>query len=498
MAIPGRAARQAGESPWVHERADAIAAARQKGIPITLADLRGPAVPDDQNAATYFARLAADKLPPSAEEATCIDALLSQIVSTSDVIARGRHVLAAHKERLRLIHQAAGCTSFSVLPETFKRNGADVIVNDFPLTGRLRDYARWLYAEGVIVLADGKPLEAVKTVALGFNLGRLVALRPGTIPYLVGTAINALARSGLRVILYRAGDDAGVAEAVRSALAMRPSMPMLSEVLKGEAVSGLMLIGNVRRELPRLEKLPVEQALREISTSDKRESRAWRRKFGYPSDTRLAVSRYLDRNESHYLEWMCRLLPLIDLPPAERAAAAEAEAIGRESDKLSHDPDYMVAALLIGSVTVLFDKMPTIRARDAAAADVLQAGAAVLAYKDRTGHLPEGLAEAMESVPVDPFGEKPLGYRSEGAGFVVYSAGPTGKFDGGRPGAKSKGTESLFRYPPPAIHVGAKSYGAGSLAATTVPRWTCAFRCCACASSAPFLRFARTCARSWS
>ncbi len=31
--------------------------------------------------------------------------------------------------------------------------------------------------------------------------------------------------------------------------------------------------------------------------------------------------------------------------------------------------------------------------------------------------------------------------------LVVYSAGPTGRFDGGRPGQKVSAQESLFRYP---------------------------------------------------
>src|SRR5437660_1175452 len=84
---------------------------------------------------------------------------------------------------------------------------------------------------------------------------------------------SASTRSGLRVILYRAGQDAAVAEAVRSALAMRPTMPKLSEVVRGEAVSGLMVIDNVRRELPRLERLPVGKALGEVSGSDQRETR---------------------------------------------------------------------------------------------------------------------------------------------------------------------------------------------------------------------------------
>ena len=48
---------------------------------------------------------------------------------------------------------------------------------------------------------------------------------------------------------------------------------------------------------------------------------------------------------------------------------------------------------------------------------------------------------------MDPFTNRSLLYKREGTGFVVYSAGPTGRFDGGKPGVKVPGQESLFRYP---------------------------------------------------
>lgn len=80
-----------------------------------------------------------------------------------------------------------------------------------------------------------------------------------------------------------------------------------------------------------------------------------------------------------------------------------------------------------------------IHAREA----VTLAAASLLAEKAKTGAYPGKLPQEF----VDPFTNKPLGYRREGRGFVVYSAGPTGHFDGGKPGEKVSGQESLFRYP---------------------------------------------------
>ena len=43
-------------------------------------------------------------------------------------------------------------------------------------------------------------------------------------------------------------------------------------------------------------------------------------------------------------------------------------------------------------------------------------------------HIP---ASSTAVAPVDPFTGKPLEYRREGDGFLIYSAGPDGRDDGG-------------------------------------------------------------------
>ena len=80
---------------------------------------------------------------------------------------------------------------------------------------------------------------------------------------------------------------------------------------------------------------------------------------------------------------------------------------------------------------------------------VTAAGAAALAEKARTGAFPDALPGAF----TDPFTGKPLGYRREGdGGFVVYSVGPDGKFDGGKPGEyKFTPPQAFFRYPGPSL-----------------------------------------------
>jgi hypothetical protein len=82
--------------------------------------------------------------------------------------------------------------------------------------------------------------------------------------------------------------------------------------------------------------------------------------------------------------------------------------------------------------------------------DCLRAGCEVLLWRAKHGAWPRNLRECMARVPADPFDGKPLRYRREGDGFVIYSVGETGRFDGGTPGVKPKPVESLFRWPKPA------------------------------------------------
>jgi len=67
---------------------------------------------------------------------------------------------------------------------------------------------------------------------------------------------------------------------------------------------------------------------------------------------------------------------------------------------------------------------------------VSRTGLASRLYKSRMGKYPENLEALvpgiLNEVPIDPFTGKPLVYRREGEGFIVYSLGSNEKDDGGR------------------------------------------------------------------
>jgi hypothetical protein len=62
---------------------------------------------------------------------------------------------------------------------------------------------------------------------------------------------------------------------------------------------------------------------------------------------------------------------------------------------------------------------------------------ALAEYRSKHGAYPKELAalvpEVLKELPVDPFSEKPLVYRLTDKGYVLYSVGPNGVDDGGKP-----------------------------------------------------------------
>jgi hypothetical protein len=101
------------------------------------------------------------------------------------------------------------------------------------------------------------------------------------------------------------------------------------------------------------------------------------------------------------------------------------------------------AALLLPVITPAQDLF----ARAVAEQGALRAMAAALEFRAQHKALPQTLASCMKAVPTDPFDGKPMRYRIEGKGFVIYSVGPTGKYTGApkQPGQPFR--EVVLRWP---------------------------------------------------
>ena len=102
-------------------------------------------------------------------------------------------------------------------------------------------------------------------------------------------------------------------------------------------------------------------------------------------------------------------------------------------EQLKNRPWYAYASrAMIGDFEAAYMKVAQIEALMLSS----RAGLACRLFKGQTGRYPDRLEELVPALlpelPVDPFTGKPLVYRREGDGFIVYSLGSNQKDDGGR------------------------------------------------------------------
>ena len=216
--------------------------------------------------------------------------------------------------------------------------------------------------------------------------------------------------------------------------AARPVLPLKSDVA-GETAHQLSFLGVIRGASP-TEPLSLLQQNATTPPS----SQTVKIKV-YTPDERRFVDNLLDASEAYYLSQMRQLVAATNQAPAvRRAAFAGIAATGSVNNPVEALGNYFLQPSL-------YPKQAAHEDQRVAQEEITLAAAAVLAAKARTGAFPDALPGDFP----DPFTDKPLGYRREGdGGFVIYSVGADGKFDGGKPGEyRFVPFQVFFRYPGP-------------------------------------------------
>lgn len=402
------------------------ASARSEGIPLTAAQLQRPLPPPSQNAAPLYVKLTKllhDKplgLPKYAEGMDAFHAY------TPQQVASVRKTLAARQDVMALVHQAADRPQC-----VFVRDWSQGGKVNFPEYMPLREAARLLKTESYLLARDGHSQEAIANQTRGFRVAEHAASDHTLLAYLVGNADESITLSGMQSILALAGPNAALDADVRQEVdAKRPRLS-LRAAMAGETAFDC----GVFPQMHSAEGQGVEAALSAA---------------GFPTEiSRSVKASGPDQRHLHSLidawqaDFLGRMRPLVvacgQPPPLRRAGFVSV------NEKLKRDGEgadgmlYVFSSILMPVFSDIDQNDTRTRAREA----VTLAAAALLTGKAETGAYPATLPSGFP----DPCTDKPLLYRREGGGFVVYSAGPTGRFDGGRPGAKVPGQESLFRYP---------------------------------------------------
>jgi hypothetical protein len=277
----------------------------------------------------------------------------------------------------------------------------------------LRQATRLIRSKSVILAADRQTSDAIAMQANGFAIEGQVAQQKGQLAYLVVGAIRQLNVAGLQEILCNSEPDANNSQSVIKIISSAEDIFPLERVAREEPAVTIYAIT--------LPKAP-----------------------NYTAVDQTFFQNFCDACEARILFNAESAIKNLDLPREQRRQAfssfpqSDPNWVKESFGDISGNPiDFAAGAVNYGKLVYDDDS-------DEAKNQVLLAGASVLAVRAHTGSYPATLPGSF----VDPFGGKQLVYRQTDNGFVVYSVGPSGKYDG-TPDKDVYGPDAVFTYPAP-------------------------------------------------
>jgi hypothetical protein len=220
-----------------------LAAIRAAGDPVTLAELKRPLPPPEQNAATYLSRAReAEKAFDKETDPVVRSEPARPIEEQMKAVRAG---LAAYPGIIPLMQQAAACPDCNLdLP--YDANPSEFIDSLMKSPQWFRNSASILSWQARLLRHEGKLDDAMRTCLISFRLSRQLQREPPLlISYLVVIACRAMAVGDANAIL-RAGP---ISNAVRveldKELAFIEALPGLGQVLKNERALAISHFGTV-------------------------------------------------------------------------------------------------------------------------------------------------------------------------------------------------------------------------------------------------------------
>ena len=414
------------------------AACAKIGLPTTLAQVNQPLPPVSENAAPLYVQwdalrkakpLAIPRIPGK-----IVWPLNARYNYPPGYLAKVRAALAARPDYTTLLDQATDRPRCVFAMDWTK----------FPMTEQfthfagLREAARLYRTRGFLLAKEGRFADAVTMQAHGFAVARHAAdSSPSILGFLVAEAVSSITVNGMQDIVQIAGPNAAVDAQVQAALAAPASGFSLSRAIGGECASA-------DGEFLLVRHAPPADFHQLLPTDSPYQSKHHTTQKQFTPAQQTQVTALIDAAEALTLSQTRALYEAAKLPRPARDEAFIRMQI--KASDLRDDPVRILAAPISiaaqGTVMSIGGSADRSMARHA----VATAGAAVLAVRAQTGAFPDTLPAGN----MDPYFDKPLGYRREGTdGFIVYSVGAGGGFTGGKPGDKFTPSQVLFRYPAP-------------------------------------------------
>jgi hypothetical protein len=261
------------------------------------------------------------------------------------------------------------------------------------------------------------------------NNARSIGDEPMLIAQLVRMAIRAIAIGQAERTLGQGAPSADGLEALQRALEEEAEEPLLLWALRGErggADQFLQTLANGSTSVKQMQGF--------MGGPGQKGTRAGEELLLYLPGTAV-------NSRAALLERMNRLIEIAKLPPDEQI-----EPLKKEKATFAKEP-YLVRELLPAT-----EKVAEAERRTRGLCRCAAAGLAAERYRQKYGHWPEKLddlaGEFLDRVPSDPYDNKPLRYRKDGEGVVIWCLGMDRKDDGGDRATLNthkEGTDTGFR-----------------------------------------------------
>lgn len=388
--------------------------ARKEGLPTSLADLNPTNPPlDNMNSAPIYQELRTLKADYDEND---IEVRFNEQLNRSDFKAV-QLFIKKHEHIYSLVHQAVNRPEFFVSHDT----KADPSGIEFPEFGDFRRICRLLRLESMIMVHGNNGVAAVQNMGLGFQAANHAVKEPILIGWHVSVACNAIVFNSMQDILTKTHGDPATANAVKQAIKTRYQQHSLSDVIKSEMAFQCS-------ELAYIKKHYKVDNLSWISGTN----------VSFKDIDKHRWTDLVDLNGIMLIRHLRKNINAADLPYPQTYAD-----IKKADDKFVKLKGQKVVIATI--LYPVISKTTDIWARETSAKEVTLSAVDLFIYKSKHGSFPERLEQAIPNPPIDPFDLKPLRYRREGKGFVVYSIGETLKYDG-QPIVANKSDDIVFRY----------------------------------------------------
>ncbi len=238
-----------------------IAELHAAGEPTELVDLAREPIRPENNAATYFDRAESDILAVNKEVWATYEAASEGDQKAFDALRLTpalqnsiRSALEAYPQAMALLERAADCTDYD--PQLIMKDATGNVVADMgklvadllPKIQNQRAAMRVLDYHALLMIADGKPDEAISDTLLMLRLNRKFEQDTMMVGYLVAVACRDVAIHRVNQLLRAGPVSAGACDALDRELALADEIGPYQRALKRERVYGLQMFSDLARQ----------------------------------------------------------------------------------------------------------------------------------------------------------------------------------------------------------------------------------------------------------